>query len=498
MQETLLRQPAIQSREYQDRLLHGVASGVIKDKRIIGYMATGGGKTVVFIRLSKGAIDKGRTVLIITESTKIFPQISKKIDRCIEISAGVRDAVVVQGAVHVAMTQTLSKRPELITRFASLGESLIVIADEAHIGTHTKLLKQLMGCLIVGFTASPDYRVAKHLPVIYKDIVMGPQPHQLVQDGFLSPYRHFERKAIDAKGLQVKGGEFTEASQESVFETRRVYDGLVEDLKNTPFTKGLIFCSSIKHCTKLYEELKSQGFDCVMVHSQLPSADEKYNMGQFTYGTVKLCISVGVLTKGYDFPAIDLVGLMRATMSLALYLQMIGRGSRIFPGKSHFTVLDYGLNATRHLPWDWDHPWQDMWCAPAKKKKGGVQPIKVCPKCDYIMPAPVMKCPNCGHEFIKPKEKDVQTQLVEVNQRYRGLVGKRISELTPEELAVYAKSKNRAFLCMRVSQANERLKPGFVSKFGKAMGYAYGWVSRTMERMPHPDQPIDYQDFILK
>lgn len=148
---------------------------------------------------------------------------------------------------------------------------------------------------------------------------------------------HIPRVSANLSQLKVKGGEFTEESQEKAFSTTQVFDGLSDDLRNVKYKKALIFCASISDCEMEYERLSAAGFNCVRVHSNMTTEDEAHSLGMFMIGDVPICISVGILTKGFDFAKIDLIVLRRATTSLPLYLQMCGRGSRIWDEGCSFT-----------------------------------------------------------------------------------------------------------------------------------------------------------------
>lgn len=479
-------------RPYQLSFITDIRSAITQYRRIVACAATGSGKSKTFITIATSAISKGRTVLILSESTKIYDQISREV-AAVNINAGSNHGTIRPNAIYLAMAQTLMRRTRLIEQFAKLGEGLLIINDEAHIGTATKILQALPSALLIGFTATPDFRFAKHLPLLYNAIVIGPQPEALVSDGFLASYRHFARVAANLDLLAIRNGEFTEESQEQAFESQPVYDGLIDDLRKVTYRKAIIFTSSIRHCAALSATLRQAGFVISEVHSKLPAATSSYNLGQFTNGSVNICVSVGVLTKGFDFPAIDLVVLQRATTSLPLYLQMLGRGSRPADGKQYFTVLDYGGNYQRHGLWDAERDWKKMWNQKPKKKAAGVAPVKLCPKCEYIVSTMVMTCPNCGHVFQSPVAAKVDTELIEVTAAYRQMIGRRISELTAKELSIYARLKNQKDYAARVARAKAQSGNDiFLKEFCKEMGYKPGWA--YIRNGPAPT----YRDFVLK
>ena len=488
-------------RDYQQKFVDNIVKLLATYKRIVACSATGSGKSKCFIYLAHRANAKGFTVLILTEATKIYSQLTDELHAG-NINADVKDGFIMPGKIYIAMAQTLVRRKKMLEQFIAQGNHLLIINDEAHIGTSTKLLQQLPDALLIGFTATPDFKFAKHLPLLYNAISIGPQPDELVNDGHLCSYQHFARVAANMNDLKLKGGEFTEESQERIFETKKVYEGLLTDLRNVAFNKAIIFTASIKHCDAVTLMLNQAGHHAISVHSKISAAQQSYDMAQFkTIGSqFNICVSVGILTKGWDYPPIDLVVLQRATTSLPLYLQMIGRGSRTYEGKKVFTVLDYGGNYSRHGLWDMDIDWAKKWNQAPKKKKDGVAPVKYCPQCDYINPVSVMVCKNCGHQFtpIEPsKEDEEKTKLIELTQSYRTLIGRKISTLTPFELAIYAKLKNKKAYAARIAKAQTQDgREEFMQTFANAMGYKSGWAYFQSKDLAQTK--IEFHDIVLR
>lgn len=476
-------------RPYQELFISNIRQELGAKKRIIACAATGSGKSKVFISITRDAVAKGRRVLIISESIKIYKQISEEIGGCQNIGNGIKEERINMDArIFVAMAQTLAKRELLVRWFASLGQELLVITDESHVGTPAKLLKQIPDAYHIGFTATPDFRFAKHLPELYNGIVIGPQPQELVDAGYLSPYYHYARKVVNLTGLKKgHGGDFTEKSQEMAFEKKEVFEGLLDDLLKFTFKKCMIFCASIKHAHFVTEELRRFGYGVSEVHSKNDRSD--YELFQFTSGPNKICVSVGALTKGFDYPEIDLIVLNRATISLPLYLQMCGRGSRKAEGKDRFTVIDMGGNGQRLGLWNVDREWDEMWSKRLKEK--GVAPVKSCPKCDFLCRTSATHCPNCNHEFIKvvsikPKK---ETELVELTAGYNLLRGKKISDLTPKELSCYAKFTGKKHFAIRIA----RSKGGaFLGEYTKTMGYKAGFIYHNQ-----PDSTIEFNNITI-
>lgn len=519
-------------RQYQTDFNRNLAIAVKQHRRVIGCAATGAGKSKTFLTIATNAVKKGLTVLVITESRKIYSQLIAEV-HAFEIKAGSKGSAIIPNKIYLAMSQTLRRRQKIIDQFKLLGENLLIINDECHINEATNVLLQLPQALLIGFSGSP---VGKHLSKLYHHLVVGPQPHELVLDGFLSPYRHFERKRADISQLEKDSiGEYTEESQERVFATREVFDGLLDDLRKIDFKKAIIYTSSIKHCEEVADMLRANGFPCVAIHSKVDqyakekglfnSVKQKQNqsleeayMDQFMNGLIPICVNVFILGKGFDYPPTDLIGLLIKTSSLARYLQAIGRGSRVlkqdegkeiqFRIKKGFTVIDYGQNCDGrggHLPWDFERNWHALW--KSKPKRAGVSPIKTCPRCEMVNKASAKVCINCGYiwssESIVEPERPRESILVEVTEKYNKLVDRNLSDLSPEELSIYAKCKGKKgfaqIICKKHAIEGDR---EFIKEYGRHMGYKPYWAKFQLDSIDEMNEDqlkrFDYKDVKLK
>lgn len=486
-------------RPYQLDFVSNLSRSVARNGRIIGCAPTGSGKSKTFITIAEKAMSKGRAVIIISESTKIHRQISEEAGGT-DIANGVKFVNIRNGQLYVAMAQTLVRRPLIIHQINQLDPPPLVIVDEAHVGTPTNLLLQLNPeIMIIGFTATPDARVAKHLPELYNDCVICCSVDDLIQQGFLCSYTHYARSNSGLSVLELRNGEYTEESQNNAFNTNEVYEGIFDDLEKIPYKKCMIFVASIAHCEDMFDKLQERGYKATRYHSKL-GKNASYELAKFTeLGLADICVSVGSLTKGFDFPDIDLVILNRATTSLPLYLQMIGRASRpVFAtGKNHFYCLDYGGNWERHgLYWD-DRPWDVLWKQTKRKRDSlGIMTVAQCEQCDAIIPASTMVCPYCGYTRPKTEKELAQGELVEITAAYSNLVGRAISTLSPQDLAIYAKMKVKQRFAARIAKARDQQAPGYLDDFAMHMGYKPGWV--TMQRNMMGNERIDFTDITLR
>jgi superfamily II DNA or RNA helicase len=398
------------------------------------------------------------------------------------------------GKCYVGMIQTLLKRPMIIQQLQELGDGLILLIDECHISTSTKLIDYLPNAYRVGLTATPYGVLHKHLPLYYNDLVEGPQVDWLIQNGYLTNYRHKSRVPADTSLLEIRNGEITDSSNERVFGTQRVYDGLFEDLKEFPYKKCVIFVASIKQADALTSRLVDAGFSATRYHSKVEHGE--YELAKFTdLGMANILVTIKSLSKGWDYPPIDMVVLMHKTLSTSVYQQEIGRGSRIYPGKNIFTVLDYGMNWKQHGLYFEDRPYSELW--KKIKRKGEVEgpsATKCCIECECIIPISARICKHCGYEYPEHEQTLEQGELVDLTDEYHELVGKRISQLSPLELANYAKLKNKRPFAIRVAKAKEQEQTGFLMDFAANMGYKRGWIDHQVI----PVDRIEFNDIILR
>lgn len=517
-------------RPYQKKFIKSLAQTMLIDTRVIACAPTGSGKSKMMASIALNAIKPKpkqlpKSVLVITESRNIYGQLRKELP-IIDINAGIQEVHVQRGTVYLAMAQTLSRRPQMIQEFKELGYDLIIMNDEAHIGTASKLLMNFVDTnYILGFTATPDWKAAKHLPKIYNECVQACQVDDLIQEGFLCSYRHIARDSADLDILEMRGADFSEESQEAAFSTSEVYDGLLEDLHQYKFKKAMVFCASIKSCEETYMQLLENGFAVCRYHSgnkDFPLDNPDFELAKFIDPKINLCnicVSVASLTKGFDFPPVDMICLLRKTNSLPLYLQMMGRGSRpvtweqavregwdkfMTQAKTEFTVLDYGSHykdPNLGLYWD-DRDWLEKWQEPKsrkKKKEGeGVASLKICENCDELISANARICALCGYVYPLIEKQLAVGEMVEVTRHYTDLIGRNVGSLSPMELSVYAKMKSKRNHAIRIAMCQENNgASGFIRDFGRKMGFNSEWVTHT-ENEARVRAVKSFSDLILK
>jgi superfamily II DNA or RNA helicase len=464
-------------RPYQIELVTEASAGFRTHKRQILCAPTGSGKTVMFSEIVRRASERGTQTLILTDRIELFKQTFKS------LHARVNDIQIVNAqtdeinfradaVVTVGMVETVKRR--LLLGFSPK----LIIIDECHKGNFTKIITtHYPDGLVLGVTATP---VGKHLPKLYSNLIQTVDIPDLVAEGFLSPCQAFQM-VDDFSDLSVQNGEYTETSQFSHFNKRVLYAGVVEQYqKRTPGRKCIVFNVNIEHAQKMTEEFRSAGIVSECITSKTPKAERERILSAFSAGLFPVLNNCGILTTGYDEPSIEVVIMNRKTKSLPLWLQCCGRGSRIYPNKTHFTVLDFGMNHDEHGLWSEPRAWSLT--EKKKKKRTDIQasPVRTCPKCEAMLPARAPKCEYCGHEFPKPEAEIKEGVMIEVKSRTPDhLKGKRIEDMSPAELVELQKSKRFAtkFIWRIARQQSDE----FLKEYASLAGYSWGWRHKQKE-----------------
>jgi superfamily II DNA or RNA helicase len=415
-------------------------------KRIILCSPTGSGKTVVFTSIISKTLEKDmfNRVLVITDRIELFQQTWKSLKR-FDIDPEIYNATIkpnqpVTGRVVVAMIETLKRRWK---RYGSLpiGKFDLIIIDEAHKGNFKKVFDIYPDSRVIGATATP-LATTKRDPLknYYDDIVETVDIPDLIEQGYLVQENAWAMRLIDESILKKSSstGDFTESSQYTAFSDAKVFAGLLKVYREKALgKKTIIFCPNIEMTDDVASMLIKEGHHNVhKIHSKSEGKRDEI-LKDFHESKSGVMVNCGILTTGYDHPPIEVCILYRATQSLPLFLQMIGRCSRTYEGKTHMTVLDLGSNIKRFGLWSEERSWTDYFKNPPKAGNPQPAPVKECPSCEAIIPARATDCNYCGYKFPIQEKELAYGELVEVLP----LMGKKVSSLSAEELHRLEKQK---------------------------------------------------------
>lgn len=381
-------------------------------------MPTGTGKSVViagFVREAVAAYPETR-ILMLTHVKELIAQNFQALIRMWpNAPAGIYSAGLsrrdINAQILFAGIQSIHKHAARVQRCD------LVIIDEAHLlsrndgSMYKKFLTDLdtinAGLLkVVGFTATP-YRMDtgmlhKGKDRIFTDIAYDVPVLAMIEQGYLSPVIPKRTNTqLDVAGVGTRGGEFIAGQLEAAVDRSEVTKAAVAEIVQHGADRGswLCFCSGVKHATHVRDAIREAGYSAEVVTGDTPPGERDGILAAFKAGRLRCVTNANVLTTGFDAPGTDLVALLRPTKSVGLYVQMVGRGTRLAPGKDDCLILDFAGNTARHGPIDTVDGNRE------KKEGEGEAPTKVCPECETINHAAVRICVSCGHEFPPPEIK---------------------------------------------------------------------------------------------
>lgn len=345
-------------------------SGNGQNFNLLFQLPTGGGKTVIFSNIAKEYIERtGKKVLILTHRIELCIQTSKQLT-ALNVSNKVVNSLVKeledQNNYHsfTAMVETLNNRLQDNQGFVeNVG---LVIVDEAHNNSFRKIFQYFKDINILGVTATP-LSSNKTLPLKdnYDKLIVGESIKSLIEMGYLSNADTYTYD-VNLHGLKIGiNGDFTVSSSDKLYSNYFMQEKLLFAYEEIAVgKKTLIFNSGIESSRSVYELFKKHKYPIRHLDSTFSEGDRRDILQWFKETNGAVLTSVGILTTGFDEPTVETIILNRATRSLTLYHQMIGRGSRKLQHKDNFQVIDLGNNVRRFGYWQDYIDWHDAFNFP--------------------------------------------------------------------------------------------------------------------------------------
>lgn len=324
-------------------------------RRMVVVLPTGSGKTVIFSELARMA---RRPVLVLAHRGELVQQAAEKIRRALGGDVP-EDYVAVEQAdarasdsAHVVVASIRSlhdRRLARLTRARSFG---LVVYDECHHAPaedNTRVLRSLgafdadWSGTLVGFTATPSRGDGQGLDAVFETIAYTRTLPQMIRDGYLAPLRGY--RVQTAADLQQVATTRSDLDVEELSEAVDIEDRnalvarSIQELARDRRT--LAFCVTVAHARRLMRALSSVGVAAGMVWGEMRPDDRRDVLAAFRAGKLQVLTNVGVLTEGFDDPGVSCVAMARPTRSAGLYMQCVGRGTRLHPGKTDCLVLDF-------------------------------------------------------------------------------------------------------------------------------------------------------------
>lgn len=339
-------------RPYQQAARDAVhAQWAAGNRRTLLVLPTGTGKTIVFAKLAEDAVRRGQRVLILAHRGELLEQAAAKLRGVTGLGCAVEKAeescLDSWYRVAVGSVQTLMREKRL-QRFAPEYFDVIII-DEAHHATadsYLRILEHFPAAQVLGVTATPDRGDMQNLGTVFDSLAYEYSLQQAVEDGYLCPIRALTVPLkLDLNNVSVTAGDFAAADLGTALDP--YLEQIVEEMRTAcAGRRTVVFLPLVATSQKFCRLLCEAGFRAAEVNGN--SKNRAAVLADFAAGRYEVLCNSMLLTEGWDCPAVDCVIVLRPTKSRALYSQMVGRGTRLAPGKDHLLLLDFLWLIERH------------------------------------------------------------------------------------------------------------------------------------------------------
>lgn len=331
-------------RPYQEEALDAIEGA--KSRSQLVTLPTGTGKTVVFSELIRRL---GAPALILAHRDELLQQAADKLATVapeLAMTVGFVQATrnEVGAPIVLGSVQTLarSRRLEQLPR-----EFRVVIIDEAHHATaasYRRILEHLDPELVVGVTATAERHDKKsHLRDVFDEIVYARSLEEMIREGYLCDLRgiRVELEALDLDSVKRSRGDFQADELGKALEAADAIEhsiGAYEE--HAPGRKAIAFFPTVALASSAAAAFQEAGHPAAVVHGETPKDERREIIRSLAAGDLEVVTNVDVLTEGFDEPSLNCVIVAIPTRSRIRYTQMVGRGTRIHPGKSDCLILD--------------------------------------------------------------------------------------------------------------------------------------------------------------
>ncbi len=402
----------VELHNYQEDLLHRVQDALGNDPkaRVMMQLPTGGGKTEIAAQLLKGHLTNGRKAVWVTHRRELTEQTCNRL-LGVKVPASVKrswktddpDAPAMPREVVILMAQTLGNRAKKGNVWSQYGPNDLMVIDEAHHAPAAgweRSMEQWPG-QVLGMTATP-WRLSKTegFDHLFDNLICGPQVADLQSSGDLCgavvkapPHNERIRGGELGSDGDYRPGSIESENSAEVMTARalKFWQERVGDRKKT-----IVYAVSVRHARNLKRLFDDEGIPAgiVLGSTQQKQAERIRTIEEFRNGNLEVLINVAVVTEGFDVPEASCIVITRPTLSLALFMQMVGRGLRAKDGRGDCLILDLADNTSRHELPDRHREWK---LEARGTESSGEAPVAWCPKCYAESHAASHYCDHCGH-----------------------------------------------------------------------------------------------------
>lgn len=321
------------------------------NKKTLLVLPTGCGKTIVFSKVIEDRVRKGERVLVLAHRSELLEQASDKLKQSTGLNTATEKAEETSiGSwfrVVVGSVQTL-QRDKRLRKFAKDHFDTIVV-DEAHhciSDGYQRVLGHFDQANVLGVTATPDRGDMRNLGTYFESLAYEYTLPKAIKEGYLSKIKALTIPlTLDLSGVGTQAGDFKSSDLSSALDPY-LYQIADEMAKQCQDRKTVVFLPLVKTSQKFRDILNERGFKAAEVNGE--SKDRAEVLKDFEEGKYNVLCNSMLLTEGWDCPSVDCVVVLRPTKVRALYSQMVGRGTRLFPGKEELLLLDFLWHTERH------------------------------------------------------------------------------------------------------------------------------------------------------
>ncbi len=339
------------------------------DYHLLYQLPTGGGKTIIFSEIVRQYLRlKKKKVVVLTHRIELCNQTSKVLsdfgvlNKVINSKASLDDQE--NYSCFVAMVETLNNR--LIDDKIDISDVGLVIIDEAHYNSFTKLFKFFSSAFMLGVTATPlSSNINLPMTDNYDELIVGESISELIKNNFLAKANLYTYNVGLTSLIVGANGDYTVKSSEELYTNNDMLSKLLIAYEERCLNKKtLIFNNGINTSLIVYDTFKKAGLNIKHLDNTATKKQRAEILKWFKETDNAILTSVSILTTGFDEPTVKCIMINRATKSLTLYYQMIGRGSRLLKEKNTFEVIDLGNNFYRFGDWGSDIDWHKIFRNP--------------------------------------------------------------------------------------------------------------------------------------
>lgn len=334
--------------EAMDAILEAWENGTHKTLLVL---PTGCGKTIVFAKVTEECVRQGDRVLILAHRGELLEQAADKIRKATGLGCVTEKAEkTCLGSwfrITVGSVQSMMRESRL-SRFPGDYFDTIII-DEAHhciSDSYQRVLHHFPEAKVLGVTATPDRGDMKNLGQVFESLAYEYTLPRAIKEGYLSPIKAVTIPLkVDLTGVGVQSGDFKAGDLGTALDP--YLEGIATEMeKYCRDKKTVVFLPLVKTSQKFRDVLNTHGFRATEVNGE--SQDRAEILREFDAGRYNVLCNSMLLTEGWDCPSVDCIVVLRPTKVRSLYCQMVGRGTRLFPGKDHLLLLDFLWHTERH------------------------------------------------------------------------------------------------------------------------------------------------------